>query len=92
MNIKKNLGRFKISRELIHGGNHKPIMQVFSNMIPLRTEYLYPSDQLEYIAYSPLFEEVSEGSGPIDYKITCTETRDDNENITGYEIKAEKIK
>ena len=56
----KKLGRFQVTIDLLET-EPENIRKVMSNFLVLRAETFYP-DYIEYLAYSPLFEEIKEGS------------------------------
>lgn len=70
----RRLGRFKMSGYLLK----KPelILPVMANFVVVRCEYLYYSDEVAYVAFSPLFEVCAEHTEPPDYDIIARKDRD----------------
>lgn len=80
MDISNRIGRFKISSEIIRKGKYEDVLKLFSNFIVLRCEHNYTQDTFDYVAYSPLFKEVPEGSIGPEYLITVHKEMLDDEN------------
>ena len=91
LSILRNQGKFRISRSLILEENHEVLLDVFGNMIILKAEYLFPSDEIGYVALSPLFKPITEGCAPTDYDIIYKEARNDAGEITGYFIDVKEL-
>jgi hypothetical protein len=64
-NTKEKLGKFYISRICLN--NWRQLLGLFSRMVVVRCECHYARDQMEYIAYSDLFEEIELGEAIPEY-------------------------
>lgn len=66
--MKKRLGKFYISRQVIDGPE---IPEVFKQLsfVPYRVELLADRDEFEYIGTSPAFEELEKGKSVPTYNI-----------------------
>lgn len=62
---KHRVGKFRIPKRFIHDREAKII---FSKCVPVRAEYMFYGDYIEYVAYSDLFEEIEEGCEPPVYE------------------------
>lgn len=67
---KSRVGTFYLSINLIED-NPKQITEMFHvlEIVVLRAEMLYHRDSIEYIAYSPFFEQKDQAATPTEYKI-----------------------
>lgn len=73
MNEPRNIGRFKITGELLRRDWRK-LLPVFSLMVVVRAEFMYVHDHLEIVAHSDLFAALPDGEMVPDYNIICTQT------------------
>ena len=69
----RRLGRIRISIEMIDH-DHKDIIDIFAIMklVPVRAEFIYCSNEVEYIAISDRFEIVPEGHIIPEYAVDVT--------------------
>lgn len=68
---KRNVGKFSVSCEFIFQDAEK-MAAIFSllKIIPVRAEYMFHNETIEYIAISDKFEEVPEGNPVPEYTLT----------------------
>ena len=62
LGLRRRLGKFSISIELLHTGNHFVLLQLFSNVIIVKAEQHFDTNIIEYLGISIDFEEVAEGA------------------------------
>lgn len=91
MNEKVRLGRFKVTRELLH--DWRTLLPAFSQMVVVQTHFNYATDVVEYTAYSDLFEEIDRHTVPPLYEfefqrtlsgeimVSCKQTKDESERL-----------
>ena len=88
----KRKGKFYVSRRIGEMAIDNEWLRecLFSNFVIIRAEYLFYNDQIEYIAYSPLFREVEEGESIPRYELIITEQKDDEGNIIKYDVEVKE--
>lgn len=60
--IQRNLGRFKVNRQMLHTMSDEAAATIFAGMVVLNVRQLWESDQVEYLARHPTFAVVPEGN------------------------------
>jgi hypothetical protein len=68
-------GRFSITRMILLQ-QPEVLLAVMSHMLIVRAESMFDSDKIEYIAYSNLFDTISESEPTPSYTIIIAETKD----------------
>lgn len=71
MSIERNIGRFKIHKELIIK-NPAVAFTVLSTVIPVRAEYMFEDDSIHYTAISHSFTRVEEGRIAPEYRVVVS--------------------
>lgn len=66
------LGVFRISGDFVRE-HPADLLSIFALMVPIRCEHLFAQDAFECVAYSPLFEKVSDDEEMPRYRIECEE-------------------
>jgi hypothetical protein len=73
MRLARRYGRFSISRSLLDMPDLSA-QAIMASCLVWRAEYLMYPDEIEYLAYSDHFRELSEGEVVPTYTWTCNET------------------
>lgn len=62
-------GKFSVRVKVLEKATHGQLNQLFQDMVIVRAEMHYGSRSIEYIAYCPFFEPISEGVMIPEYKV-----------------------
>jgi len=68
--VKHRLGRFKLDQEYMH--RWEELLPVMGNFVIVDVQRQYDTHKMEYLAYSPLFEEIEEYIKAPDYEVVVT--------------------
>lgn len=65
------VGKLRISRYMFDNANADDLMRLMGHFLIVRAEYMFYRDEIEYIAYSPLFGVTDPGEEAPEYLIEC---------------------
>lgn len=79
------IGRFKITRAFLE--RWMDLIWMMGNFVIVRADYRWDTETVEYLAYSPLFDECPQECAPPEYNIIVAEN-----NMMPATIKAVRLK
>ncbi len=68
--MKRRLGRFLMKRDYL--ARWEELLPLMGNFVVVDTRFRYDCDAIEYMAYSPLFEEIADGMEAPEYDVVVT--------------------
>lgn len=68
--MKHRLGRFKLDQEYMY--KWEELLPLMGNFVIVDVQRQYDTRKIEYLAYSPLFEEIEEYVKAPDYEVVVT--------------------
>jgi hypothetical protein len=69
----RQLGVFRVSRVTMQ--RWEDLLPLFAQLVVVRCEFHYAEDEFEYVAYSPVFNDVPDGTAPLKYQLVFKEKR-----------------